>query len=60
MPRRAAASSSSARARALDEAVAAQRGTTYAGGADPYKKPRPADGTAEESDAADDDSHEGE
>jgi ribosome-binding factor A len=29
-----------ARAKAQDEAVAALRGTTYAGEADPYKKPR--------------------
>jgi ribosome-binding factor A len=29
-----------ARARAQDEAAAAARGTTYAGGEDPYKKPR--------------------
>jgi ribosome-binding factor A len=29
-----------AKARAQDEAVAAARGTTYAGGEDPYKKPR--------------------
>ncbi|MCY7396294.1 MAG: 30S ribosome-binding factor RbfA [Nocardioides sp.] len=29
-----------ARAKALDDAVAAARGTTYAGDADPYKKPR--------------------
>ena len=29
-----------ARARALDEEVAARRGTTYAGDEDPYKKPR--------------------
>jgi ribosome-binding factor A len=29
-----------AKARALDEAVAARRGATYAGGEDPYKKPR--------------------
>lgn len=29
-----------ARAKAHDDAVAAQRGTTYAGEADPYKKPR--------------------
>ena len=29
-----------ARARAADDAVAAQRGATYAGEADPYKKPR--------------------
>ena len=32
-----------ARARAQDEAVASQRGTTYAGEADPYKKPREAE-----------------
>ena len=31
------------RARQQDEAVAAQRGTTYAGDADPYKKPREVD-----------------
>ena len=49
-----------ARARALDEAVAAQRSTTYAGEADPYKKPRPADETDDESDTVDDESHEGE
>jgi ribosome-binding factor A len=29
-----------ARARAQDEAVASSRGTTYAGGEDPYRKPR--------------------
>ena len=29
-----------AKARAQDEAAAAARGTTYAGGEDPYKKPR--------------------
>ena len=29
-----------AKARALDEAAAAARGTSYAGGEDPYKKPR--------------------
>jgi ribosome-binding factor A len=29
-----------ARARALDEQLASQRGATYAGEADPYKKPR--------------------
>ena len=29
-----------ARAREIDDAVAAQRGATYAGDADPYKKPR--------------------
>ncbi|HEX6149462.1 30S ribosome-binding factor RbfA [Nocardioides sp.] len=32
-----------AKARAQDEAVAAQRGSSYAGEPDPYKKPRPAD-----------------
>src|SRR3990170_4989401 len=32
-----------AKARAQDEAVAAQRGSAYAGEADPYKKPREAD-----------------
>ena len=32
-----------ARARAIDEAVAAQRGATYAGDEDPYKKPRDPD-----------------
>ena len=32
-----------AKARALDEAAAAARGTTYAGGEDPYKKPRDAE-----------------
>ncbi len=32
-----------AKARALDEAAAAARGTTYAGGEDPYKKPREAE-----------------
>jgi ribosome-binding factor A len=37
-----------ARARAQDEAVAAQRGTSYAGEPDPYKKPR-----EDESDATD-------
>jgi ribosome-binding factor A len=37
-----------ARARALDEQVAASRGTAYAGGEDPYKKPR--DGDSEDSD----------
>jgi ribosome-binding factor A len=40
-----------ARARAQDEAVAAQRGSAYAGEADPYKKPREAD----DDDAVDDD-----
>ena len=32
-----------ARAKALDEAAAASRGATYAGEADPYKKPREVD-----------------
>jgi len=32
-----------AKARALDEAAAAARGETYAGGEDPYKKPREAE-----------------
>ena len=32
-----------AKARALDEAAAAARGSTYAGGEDPYKKPREAE-----------------
>lgn len=41
-----------ARARAQDEAVAAARGATYAGGEDPYKKPREADDGAD--DEADD------
>jgi ribosome-binding factor A len=39
-----------AKARAQDEAVAAQRGSAYAGEADPYKKPRE---DAEEGDDAD-------
>ena len=39
-----------AKARAQDEAVAAARGTTYAGGEDPYKKPR----VVEDDDAEDD------
>ena len=43
-----------ARARALDEEVAARRRETYAGEPDPYKKPR----TAE--DAADEDAEDGE
>jgi ribosome-binding factor A len=42
-----------ARAKAHDEAVAAQRGAAYAGDADPYKKPRVAD---EGDDTEDDDS----
>ena len=46
-----------ARAKAHDDAVAAQRGTTYAGEADPYKKPREIleeDDEADESDDSDD------
>jgi ribosome-binding factor A len=42
-----------ARAKAQDEAVAAQRGEAYAGEADPYKKPREAE--ADEADDPDDD-----
>lgn len=41
-----------ARAKALDEEVAARRGTAYAGGEDPYKKARDAE---DESDEVDDD-----
>jgi ribosome-binding factor A len=37
-----------AKARAQDEAVAATRGSTYAGGEDPYKKPRVVDEPEEE------------
>ena len=37
-----------AKARAQDEAVAARRGSTYAGGEDPYKKPRVAEESGEE------------
>ena len=40
-----------ARAKALDEEAASRRGSTYAGEADPYKKPR----EAEDDDAADED-----
>ncbi|MDX6358808.1 MAG: ribosome-binding factor, partial [Nocardioidaceae bacterium] len=36
-----------ARARALDEEAAAQRGASYAGEPDPYKKPREDDAAAE-------------
>ena len=46
------------RARKLDEEVAARRGATYAGDADPYKKPRevPADDAdLDEDDDEDDD-----
>jgi ribosome-binding factor A len=39
------------RAKALDEEVASQRGTSYAGEADPYKKPRELD-EADEADEA--------
>jgi ribosome-binding factor A len=42
-----------AKARALDEEVAARRGATYAGEEDPYKKPR------EDDDAEDDEETEG-
>jgi ribosome-binding factor A len=38
-----------ARAKALDEEVAARRGTAYAGGEDPYKKPREAGDESEDS-----------
>ena len=46
-----------ARAKELDDAVAAQRGTTYAGDEDPYKKPREVedDEDAEDADVDDDD-----
>ena len=37
-----------ARAKAQDEAVAATRGSTYAGGEDPYKKPRAVEDPEEE------------
>ena len=37
-----------AKARARDEAVAASRGATYAGEADPYKKPREVDEVLDE------------
>ncbi len=43
-----------ARARAIDEAVAAQRGATYAGEEDPYKKPRDLD-LDEDDDVSEDD-----
>ncbi len=43
-----------ARAKALDDAVAAQRGTAYAGEEDPYKKPREIlDDAADEADDVD-------
>ena len=45
-----------ARAKALDEEVAARRGTAYAGGEDPYKKPRAAEADPhDELDGVDDD-----
>jgi ribosome-binding factor A len=45
-----------ARAKALDEEVAARRGTAYAGGEDPYKKPRDAEADPhDELDGVDDD-----
>ena len=45
-----------AKARELDEAVAAQRGSAYAGDEDPYKKPRevPTDDGADDAPAEDD------
>jgi len=42
-----------AKARAQDEAVAASRGTAYAGDEDPYKKPRAEDELDEEFDGTD-------
>ncbi|MEO9324859.1 30S ribosome-binding factor RbfA [Nocardioides sp. C4-1] len=44
-----------ARAKAQDEAVAAARGTSYAGGEDPYKKPREVAETDDEDDEPGDD-----
>ncbi|MBD3913327.1 30S ribosome-binding factor RbfA [Nocardioides hwasunensis] len=44
-----------ARAKEQDEAVAAQRGATYAGEADPYKKPRVVEDDLDEDDDPDDD-----
>ncbi|MDT9593843.1 30S ribosome-binding factor RbfA [Nocardioides zeae] len=44
-----------ARARAQDEAVAAARGATYAGEADPYRKPRDEDDLEDETDETEDD-----
>jgi ribosome-binding factor A len=44
-----------ARARELDEAVAAQRGSAYAGDVDPYKKPREVVDEDAEDDPAEDD-----
>ncbi len=42
-----------ARAKALDEEAAAQRGASYAGEADPYKKPREDDSATEPGEASD-------
>jgi ribosome-binding factor A len=42
-----------ARAKAADDELAAQRGSTYAGEEDPYKKPREVDGDEAEDDADD-------
>ena len=42
-----------ARAKALDEEAAARRGSTYAGEADPYKKPRELEDDEEEQDEQD-------
>jgi len=47
-----------AKARALDEEVAARRGSSYAGEEDPYKKPRVADDEDEDQDEDQDDQHE--
>lgn len=44
-----------ARAKAQDEAVAAARGSSYAGEADPYKKPRAEDDDLEDDDLDDED-----
>ena len=44
-----------ARARALDEQVAASRGTAYAGGEDPYKTPRDGDEDLDVEDDVEDD-----
>jgi ribosome-binding factor A len=41
-----------ARARALDEEVAARRGTTFAGSADPYRKPHDESDETDEADEA--------
>jgi ribosome-binding factor A len=47
-----------ARAKALDEEVAARRGTAYAGEEDPYKKPREDDDADSDDDVWDDDESE--